>query len=184
MVIFQSAQPDLFNFIKKAIDAGEYHETDNPNGGYVQNGEVQMTDNKDKDRKTFKRPQIKLRRKMFGRIIALNVPLYEPHTPDATGKMIPLSPLTLNPATGKYINKPVQKGSIRFFADDDDLDLLLDAAAKHVDKQVRPFVVKKKANTESDDWGDIIIKTDEGSLQDENPVTNEEPPTDDDEEKN
>lgn len=166
-VVFQSAQPDLFNFIKGAIEKGL-------DAGYVANGDVQMTD--PTSGKTFKRPQIKLKKKLFGRIVAMNVPEYTPHNMGADGKFRALSPVTLDPATGKYGKKEVIMGSIKFFADDDDLDLLEDAAARIVDKRVRPFVKDKKALTVTNEFGNKRTEVTEpiltGNEEDETPVVN------------
>lgn len=156
-VTFQSAQPDLFNFINKAVELGE-------GVGYVKNGEVQMND--PKTGKTFKRPQILLKRKIFGRIIAMNVPEYTPTNMGADGKFHKLSPVTLDPTSGKYIKKEVTMGSIKFFADDDDLDLLEEAAAKIVDKRVRPWVKDKKTLTVGNDFGDTKVVVTDPALTD------------------
>lgn len=151
-VTFQSAQPDLFIFINKALELGE-------GVGYVKNGEVQMTDGL--TGKTFKRPQILLKRKIFGKIISMNVPEYTPTTMGADGKFHALNPVTLNPVSGKYERKEVTMGSIKFFADDDDLDLLEEAAARLVDKRVRPWVKDKKTLVVDNAFGDSkIVVTD------------------------
>lgn len=163
-VTFQSAQPDLFNFINEAIKKGEGE-------GYVMNGEVQMTD--PKTGKTFKRPQIKLKRKIFGKIIAMNVPEYTPHNMGADGKFHALSPVTLDPTTGKYLPKEVVSGSIKFFADDDDLDLLEEAAAKIVDKRVRPFVKDKKTLLAENAFGDKKVTVTDPALNSETPDDDE-----------
>ena len=167
-VTFQSAQPDLYNFIVKAIELGE-------GVGYVKNGEVQMTD--ELTGKTFKRPQILLKRKMFGKIIAMNTPEYTPTTMGADGKFHALSPITLDPTTGKYTKKDVTMGSIKFFADDDDLDLLEEAAARLVDKRVRPWVKDKKTLTVEDAFGNKKVTVTEPINTGENPE-NEDPPVD------
>lgn len=179
-VTFQSAQPDLFNFIKKAIEAGE-------GAGYVMNGEVQMTD--PKTGKTFKRPQILLKKKIFGKIIAMNVPEYTPHNVGADGKFHALAPISLDPVTGKYIKKEVTMGSIKFFADDDDLDLLEEAAARIVDKRVRPFVKDKKTLVVEDAFGNKRVEVKEPVNTGANPENEEEAAEnlangDDDDEKN
>ena len=163
-VTFQSAQPDLFNFIKDAIDKGEGE-------GYVKNGEVQMTD--PKTGKTFKRPQIRIKKKLFGRIIAMNVPEYTPHNMGADGKFYPLAPTTLDPTTGKYGKKEVTMGSIKFFADDDDLDLLEEAAARLVDKRVRPWVKDKKTLVVEDSFGNKRVEVTEPKITGETPQNDE-----------
>lgn len=148
-VVFQSAQPDLYNFLVKAIEEGE-------GTGYEKSGEVQMTD--PLTGKTFKRPQIKLKRKMFGKIISLNVPSYNPTSMGADGKFHKLSPVTLNTENGKYEKKPVTVGLIKFFADDDDLDALAEASARLVDKRVKPFAVDKTIFIKEDGFGNKKVE--------------------------
>jgi hypothetical protein len=130
-VVFRTSQPDLFAFIEMAIEKGEISDK-NPNGGWVKSGF---------DAK--KRPVIKLKNKLFGRKVIFNTPLYTPHSPDDKGKMQPLSPTTYDPLTGKYGNKKVVIGVYRFFADDDDLDMLLEICARHTQKHVVPFLSDK-----------------------------------------
>lgn len=163
-VTFASAQPLLFNFIKKALDDGE-------GVGYTLEGEVQMTDSK--SGKTFKRPQIKLNKKLFGRIISLNVPEYTPHNMGTDGKFSSLAPVTLDPTTGKYSRKEVVTGSIKFFADDDDLDLLEEAAARIVDKRVRPWVKDKKTLIIDDGLGNTRIEVKEPLITGDTPETDD-----------
>jgi len=161
-VVFQTAQPDLFNFLKRAIDEGK-------DKGYIENGIVQITD--PKTGKVWKRPQILLKRKLFGKIIAMNVPEYTPHNMGADGKPHALAPTTLDPLTGRYGHKEVVSGSIKFFADDDDLDLLEEAAAKIVDKRVRPWVKDKKTLIIEDSFGNKRVEVKEAELSSDEPDT-------------
>jgi hypothetical protein len=129
--ISQSTRSDLFNFLKQAIEKGE-------DIGYTKNGEVKVTYTATD--KTYKRPQFKLKRKLFGKIISLNVPPFIPHVMDEDGEFKPFTPITLDPLTGKYERKPLIRSTIKFFADDDELDLLEELATKIFDKRVRPWV--------------------------------------------
>jgi hypothetical protein len=181
-VIFQSNSPLQYQFIKDAIEKGlviteaeaEKKNAEiatfnanraegvperklvvaNPQGGYFNAGFDKLD-----------RPIIKLRNKLFGRIIAINVPAYTPHSMNEVGKMVPLAPTTYDPATGKYTTKPVTMSSLKFFADDDDLDLLLEVCARQVSKRVLPFIAKKITVTEEDATGSKKVTVKEPELE-------------------
>lgn len=137
-VIFLNTQPDLYNFVKEGLDAGE------TTGAFTKAGFDAL-----------KRPMIKMRDTMFGLKITFNTPSYTPHSVNAEGAVLPLKATTYDPKTGKYAKKEVVIGTYTFFADDDDLDNLLEVCGRHYDKHIAPFLtesvttITKKGNKET-----------------------------------
>jgi hypothetical protein len=141
-IIFQNTQPDLYNFIKEGIFKESKDETtgkvtyvlsDESEGAYTKAGYDAQN-----------RPMLKIRDTVFGKKISFNTENYNPHSMTEEGNLEGLKATTFNPKTGKYEKKLVTIGVYEFFADDDDLDKLLETCARHYAKHVAPFVTEKK----------------------------------------
>lgn len=139
--IFQPTQPDLYQYVKESL-----YEMKEDGEGKIK---PILLDEKEG---TYKkagfdaegRPQVRLRDTVFGARIVMNTDLYVPHNTDPeSGLSVPLTANTRNPKTGKYEPQEVVRGIFEFFADDDDLDKLLETCAKHWTKNVEPWVTAK-----------------------------------------
>lgn len=124
-VVFLNTQPDLYNFIKQSIEEGE-------GKGYTLAGFDAQ-----------KRPMIKLVNGTWGLKVGFNTPLYTPHSLDSEGNPVALRATSYNPKTGKYTPEKVVIGYYEFFADEDDLDKLLEICARHYSKNVEPHLAER-----------------------------------------
>jgi hypothetical protein len=169
--VFLSNQPTLYNMIKTCIERGEYRKEAtgegenkkeaNPEGGYIH----AWTDKKG-------RPVIKIRDKIFGRIVVVDVPEYRPTSVNAQGDLEPLAPKTYDPETQEYTSKNATMSVIKFFADDDDLDALAETAAKVAKKKVVPFMVEKMEFSKETSVGDekVTVETSDNATADPDDV--------------
>lgn len=144
-VIFLNTQPDLFNFIKEGVDEGE-------DKGFSKSGFDAQ-----------KRPMIKMRDTVYGLKIGFNVPSYTPHNMNEEGKMKPLTAVSYDPEKGKYLARKVVVGYYEFFADDDDLDKLLEVCARHYDKNIKPYLTER-VTTVTEKGGTKLIEVKEEEL--------------------
>lgn len=140
-VVFLNTQPDLYNFIKEGLELGEGDDLGYKKAGFD----------------AQKRPMIKMRDTVFGLKVGFNTPLYNPHSMSAEGKLEPLVATTFDPKTGKYAKKKVVIGYYEFFADDDDLDKLLEVCARHYSKHIEPHLTEK-VTTVTEKGGEKNIK--------------------------
>ena len=126
-VVFLNTQPNLYNFLKEGLEEGK-------DIGFKEAG----TDSR-------KRPMVKMRDTVYGLKITFLTDLYNPHQldPAGSGKIVPLESTVFKPATGEYKKEKTIMGSYTFFADDDDLDNLLEICTRHYQKNVAPYVTEK-----------------------------------------
>jgi hypothetical protein len=151
-VIFLNSQPDLYNYIREGIEMGDMTDKDgkviNEQGGYKKAGFDSQ-----------KRPMIKLMDTVWGLKVGFNTPLYQPHSMNKQGKLVPLTATTLDPKTGKYSPKAVIIGYYEFFADDDDLDKLLEVCARQYEKHVKPYLKETVTTvTEKGNSKEVTVK--------------------------
>jgi len=137
-VVFQNTQPDLYHFLRQCL-----YDNDGMGKELLPEGDTYKKAGMDAQ----KRPCVKLRDTMWGLKVTFNCDLYTPHTMTPEGKSEPLMAVTFDPATGRYLKKKVVVGSYQFFADEDDLDNLLEVCARHYQKNVFPYVTEKVTTT-------------------------------------
>jgi hypothetical protein len=144
--VFQPTQPDLFQYIRESIYEKEMKEDENgkPLLSMLPEGKTWVKAGFD----GANRPQIKLRDTVYGNRIVFYTDLYVPHNVDPeTGESNALTANTRNPKTGKYEPKEVVMGVYEFFADDDDMDRLLEVCTRLWQKNVEPWITEKTVTT-------------------------------------
>jgi hypothetical protein len=144
LVIFQTRQPDLYQFLKEGI-----YESYEDDKGKTKWKLVDATVGtwKEAGFDAKKNPQIKLRDTVFGRKITFMCDPYTPHSVNENGEIQALTATTRDPKTGKYEDTEVVIGSYEFFADDDDLGKLLEVCARHYSKDIEPWLVESSVDT-------------------------------------
>jgi hypothetical protein len=142
--IFKNQQPSLFNRLAIELTAKRFEES-----GKDSDGHIQVTPNM----------------MVFGKKVSVSVPIYKPQ--DDQGS---LKGTRYDPKTRKYVeNQPVSMGVYRFFADVDDLEELIDVAAKLVDRWVMPFVTET-VTIIKETAGSVSKETKESSLSAEEEI--------------
>lgn len=161
--VFENVQPELFNFMVMQLKQGNYKEV-----------------GKDQDNNTL----VELDALTFGKKVSVNVPKYHPQETDDQGRRKDLIAGTYNPESKKYEKKKVTMSVIRFFADEDDLEELLEVAARRFERDVKHYLAEKVTTiTETESKKTVETKepdlTEEEELEKEPDVEGEEEPEED-----
>jgi hypothetical protein len=153
--IFKNQQPNLFNLLADELREKKYTKAGTDNDGNA---------------------MVEADLLVYGKKISVNVPTYIPQETDENGKRKGLTATKFDPKTGQYVeNATVHMGVYEFFADEDDLDKLLEVAARLVDRHVIPYVTEKITTT-VEKPGEVSVKTEEAALSTNEEIASTEAP--------